>query len=226
MSVTFTERKALEEYIDYIKEERVRQEARHAEQMDKLMDEYKSTIQRLSKLDEIDNVHPVQAEVVNQVQVTPAEDIVKLIEEPSTEEEEPVVEEVKPNTQEIQKMKKESLEEAVERFNKRFFEPLKKEVDPEPINYSHAKELTKDQEYKKSLKKGERKSTRRDVQTIAQEIMLFLKEIGRPAKSAEIFTHLKSKGYKLSSPYALLYQAKNYNPKIQSASFGYYQYKF
>lgn len=242
MSITFTERKALEEYIEYIKEERARQtatyeeerarqEARHAEQMDKLMEEYRGIIQRLSRLDEIDNVHPVQSAVVTPIKTTSKEDIVKLIEESEEEQvkdPEPEVKEVTqvPDEPKQEQTKEESLAEAVERFNKRFFEPLSKEVDPEPINYNHAKELVKDHEYKKARRNRNSTSTQRDVKTLSKEIVSFLKQVGRPVKTSQIIKHLKDKGHKMSSPYALLYQAKSYEPKIQSASFGYYQYKF
>ncbi|QDP42859.1 hypothetical protein HWC53_gp230 [Bacillus phage vB_BmeM-Goe8] len=234
MSVTFTERKALEEYIQYIKEERARQEARHAEQMDKLMEEYRGTIQRLSKLDEIDNVHPVQAAVVTPIKTTPKEDIVKLIEE-SEEEEVEQVKDPEPEVIEVtqvpdepkqEQTKEESLVEAVERFNKRFFEPLKEEIDNKPINYDSAKEAVKEHEYKKSRKYRSRTSSQRDVRTITTEIVSYLKQAGIPIKTSQIIKHLKNKGHKMSSPYALIYQAKNYDPKIQSAGFGYYQYKF
>lgn len=78
MSVTFTERKALEQYIQYLQEERAR-----------LLVEYKGAMVRLSKLDELDNVHPekpivekVEEKIVeNEKPITSLEDAISAIQD-------------------------------------------------------------------------------------------------------------------------------------------------
>lgn len=71
-----------------------------------------------------------------------------------------------------------------------------------------------------------RTSSQRDVKMIAQYIKAILKSSEVPMKTAELIKQLKEAGIDVSSPYVLLAQASQYEPRIQKAGFGYYQYKW
>jgi hypothetical protein len=191
VSVTFTERKALEQYIEYIVEERSR-----------LLEEYKSAMARLSKLDDIDNVHPEIPKKVEQSApaLSPAK---QLIPEMVTPQAGPI----------------NSLEEAIEALQVMNGAPTEdKQV------YDRQKEIIKDIDRKNSPVKS--KSTQRDIKKIAQEVVNILKDVGRPIKTRDLIKRLEEKGHKVSSPYGMLNQVKGYEPKIQQVSHGYYQYKW
>jgi hypothetical protein len=192
LSVTFTERKALEKYIDYIVEERSR-----------LLEEYKAALSRLSKLDDIDNVHPEVPKKVEQS--APAQTPTKQME----------VEIVTPQENPIN-----SLEDAIAALQTMNTETL---LDPKPV-YDREKEIIKDIDRKNSPVKS--KSTQRDIKKITQEVVSILKDVGRPIKTRDLIKKLEEKGYDVSSPYGMLNQAKGYEPKIQQVSHGYYQYKW
>jgi hypothetical protein len=193
VSVTFTERKALEKYIEYIVEERAR-----------LLEEYKSTLGRLSKLDDIDNVHPENPTPVVQSApaLTPAKNIVPEV--------------VTPQENSIS-----SLEEAIEAL--RAIHP-QEAVDSNPVKYDRQKEIIKDIDRKNSPIKST--SSQRDIKKITQEVVAILKEEGRPIRTRTIIKKLEERGVNASSPYSLLNQARGYEPKIQQVSHGYYQYKW
>jgi hypothetical protein len=190
LNVTFTERKALEKYIDYIVEERSR-----------LLEEYKTAMARLSKLDDIDNIHPEVPKPV--VQSAPATTPVKKAEP----------EMVTPQNSPIN-----SLDEAIAAL-----QVLDMETNPAPV-YDRQKEIVKDIDRKNSPVKS--KSTQRDIKKITQEVVSILKDVGRPIKTRDLIKKLKDKGYDVSSPYGMLNQVKGYEPKIQQVSHGYYQYKW
>ncbi|QIW88683.1 hypothetical protein P59_086 [Bacillus phage P59] len=192
MSVTFTERKALEKYIEYIVEERTR-----------LLEEYKSAMSRLSKLDDIDNVHPEITEKVEQSApaLSPAKQII-------------------PEMVPAQPGPINSLEEAIEAL-----QAINGVPDSEDkYVYDRQKEIIKDIDRKNSPVKS--KSTQRDIKKITQEVVNILKDAGRPVKTRDIIKKLEEKGHKVSSPYGMINQVKGYEPKIQQVSHGYYQYKW
>lgn len=70
-----------------------------------------------------------------------------------------------------------------------------------------------------------KKSNRTDVRQAAVQIAHILKEAGRPVKMSDIVKMLEDKGIKTNNPYVLMQQARNYEPKIERAKFGYYQYR-
>jgi hypothetical protein len=188
VSVTFTEREALRQMIEYYKEERNR-----------LLEEMTKATGRLSELDKLDNVHP---------EYQPKEGIV---EEKETQTE--------PTSNRM------SLEEAIEKHNK-LYEP-DKEIKP---NGNLSLEIDRckasDKEKNKVTKVPTKRGHYQDVKLISKDIAVILKEAGRPMKTSEIIKKLEEKGIKHKNPYTLLQQAKGYEPKIDKAHFGYYQYKW
>lgn len=180
--VTFTEREALRQMIEYIKDERSR-----------LWDEYVKITTRLSELDEIDNVHPPKEEVKqepmslleainvhNQVYGSPDEDtdLEEIVEEPQ----------IKQRNSEIQTYK----------------------------DYDNSKRVTKN---------NMKNSRYRDVQAISKDAVVILKEAGRPMRTKELIATLKGAGVSVHSPYALIQQIREYEPRIERVKFGYYQYR-
>ena len=203
MSVTFTERKALEDYIGYIQEERTRLTKNYNDSMSRLLDEYKKTLSRLSELDKIDNVHPEKPilKTAEELAPTPADEIVALV-----------------GNSEIKDM---SLTEAIEKHNEKINND-KIEEDNKLI-YDSQKESLKDYDYKSSAVKA---STQRDIGTIAREVAGILKTAGVPVKTGRLIKALQEKGYNMSSPYTVFTQIRNYDSKIVKAGHGYHQYKW
>lgn len=88
-------------------------------------------------------------------------------------------------------------------------------------------EALKDKDQKNNpIKIPTRNSNYRDVKVVAQYIKAILKENEVPMKTSDLIEKLKETGINISSPYVLLAQATKYEPRIQKAKFGYYQYKW
>ncbi|QZA69691.1 DNA binding protein [Bacillus phage 035JT004] len=67
--------------------------------------------------------------------------------------------------------------------------------------------------------------SRRDVKQVSRVVVSILKEAGVPLSASSIVQKLEEKGINTNSPYALLCQIKDYEPRISKPKHGYYQYK-
>lgn len=198
MSVTFTEREAIRKMLDYIEAERER-----------LFNQSLNLLDRLRELDGIEgHTLPEVAEFVQPL--LPDYPDIKAC-----------------NLEDI------SLQEVFERHTEENPpEELKWEMIPtvetkEDIIPKVEIEALKDKEQKnRPIKNPTRNSKYRDVKVIAQYIKVILKDAGVPIKTAELIKRLKETGVDVSSPYVLIAQATQYEPRIQKAGFGYYQYKW
>ncbi|QIA28691.1 hypothetical protein [Phage f2b1] len=86
--ITFNERKALQDKIEYLKQERARAVEMYRESMDFYMKEYKESIDRIRQLDEIEaTANKPVPEVVQPLAATPAQDIFDLISERNKQQE-------------------------------------------------------------------------------------------------------------------------------------------
>jgi len=187
--VTFNERQAIKEYIDYLKKENDRVTEMYRESRERYMSEYKEAIQRLRVLDDIDRK-------------------VEKAEAPA-----PVIQEAAPS--EPQGM---SLEEALELYNK--------ERQSEPTSDDIAFEYNRQEEEKKEqLYKARKYVKLLDHKQLTEEIASILKKAGRPIKSNELKKQLNAMDYPVTNIYSVLQSAMIYDPKIEQAMRGYYQYK-
>jgi len=187
--VTFNERQAIKEYIDYLKKENDRVTEMYRESRERYMSEYKEAIQRLRVLDDIDRK-------------------VEKEEAPA-----PVIQEAAPS--EPQGM---SLQEALELYNKERQSELTS--DDIAFEYNRQEEEKKEQLYK------EKKYVRLlDHKQLTEEIASILKKAGRPIKSSELKKQLNAMDYPVTNIYSVLQSAMIYDPKIEQAMRGYYQYK-
>lgn len=192
-TITFNERKAIEEYIEYLKKDNDRITAMYREQRERNMLEYKEAIKRIRVLDEID----------------------RQIEKPTVQ----AVEEEK--TTETVGAKPLSLQEAIEQYNKE----RELESKDKPFQYDSQAEKDKTRKYNETTKRSYR-SQRIDTSVVAKDIASFLKDRGVPTKANEITKHLRDLGYKLNNPYLVLKRVKEYDPKVEMVTKGFYQYKY
>jgi len=187
--VTFNERQAIKEYIDYLKKENDRTTEMYRESRERYMSEYKEAIQRLRVLDDIDRK-------------------IEKAEAPA-----PVIQEAAPS--EPQGM---SLQEALELYNK--------ERQSEPTSDDIAFEYNRQEEEKKEqLYKARKYVKLLDHKQLTEEIASILKKAGRPIKSSELKKQLTAMDYPVTNIYSVLQSAMIYDPKIEQAMRGYYQYK-
>lgn len=212
--VLFTEREAVRRMLDYIEKERNR-----------LFDQSLHLLDRLRELDEIDK--PIVKEDEPTFEVSKN----KLIEEevhkdipmqipmpfmPNFQKYEPcnLTKLSLPEANIIEKM---SLAEVIDKINEDHAKEEKAFIPKTEI------EAQKDKDEKKKPVKA---SSYRDVKVITQYIKAILKEAGVPIRTAELIKRLGETGIDISSPYVLLQQAAQYDPKIQRPKHGFYQYNF
>lgn len=91
----------------------------------------------------------------------------------------------------------------------------KKEPEKAPVG-----EATKLLQMKPSFMRG----TTNDNRIIAQFAKVILKDYGKPIKAKLLLQKLRDAGISMKSPYETLAQIKGYEPSIQSAGYGLYQY--
>lgn len=194
-TVTFNERQAIEDLLQYLRKDKDRLVEMFREQMDRNMMEQKEAIKRLRVLDEID----------------------RKILEPVL----PPITEALPTSVVIDGGA--SIKEMVDNFNKNREEQEKD--TPKPFVYDREKERMNEQKYRAN-KRAYRKGTPVDMEVVTKETVEFLKETGRPVKTKEVLENLRSNGHKLNSPYSVFQQIREREPRIQSVTKGFYQYKF
>ncbi|WQZ49501.1 hypothetical protein Z3_185 [Bacillus phage Z3] len=68
------------------------------------------------------------------------------------------------------------------------------------------------------------RGTTNDNRIIAQFAKVILKDYGVPIKAKKLLDKLRDAGISMNSPYETLTQIRNYEPSIQKAGHGYYQY--
>ncbi|ANY29419.1 hypothetical protein [Bacillus phage PK16] len=68
------------------------------------------------------------------------------------------------------------------------------------------------------------RGTTNDNRIIAQFAKVILKDMGVPIKAKKLLEKLRDAGIVMKSPYETLAQIRNYEPSIQKAGHGYYQY--
>mgnify|MGYP001091113174 CR=1 FL=1 len=187
--ITFNERQAIKEYIDYLKKENDRVTEMYRESRERYMSEYKEAIQRLRVLDDIDRK-------------------VEKEEAPA-----PVIQETEPPKAETI-----TLQEALEMYRDK--KESESTTDDKAFEYNRQEEEKKEQLYK------EKKYARLlDHKQLTQEIASILKKAGRPIKSNELKKQLNAMDYPVTNIYSVLQSAMIYDPKIEQAMRGYYQYK-
>lgn len=228
MSVTFNERQAIQEYIKYIQEERTRLTVNYNNQMDKLLEEYKEAMSRLSKLDDIEG-RPTQ-------RWEPALTL-KIPTPPSTVEEEVQYEEednqmvtptsnVDKESSLLEQLRGKPVEEVIAIFNEHQQSKPIIEDDEEDTTSTQEEVNEDDSKVKPPLDRRYGTATRRDIKTITKEVAHILKEKGTPMKVKEIAKKLEEKGIDVKDLYSTIHQVKAYEPRIQKASHGYLQYKY
>lgn len=175
------------------------------EERARLWGDYTMLLDRLRTLDEIEN--PIIAKEEHSVDI---EDI-----GPDSSDDEPIEEEP------VEDFEPTTLEEYLEKNSTPVVE--------EPISIIPKTEIEalkdKDQKNRK-IKSPTRGASSRDIKVIAQYVKAVLKEAGVPMKTSELISRLGEIGIDVSSPYGMLMQVRAYEPKIEKASFGYYQYKW
>ena len=171
----------------------------------RLWDQYIKLSDRLRELDQIER--HVNATMEPKVESTAT--VVK-VKEPKKEEE------VNPEGTTVE------LAEFINNYNKE----NKNQTIENRVEYDRQKEILKDIDNKKRpVKTPTRRGKYRDVRVVSQYIKAILKEAGVPIKTSELIKRLKEIGIDVNSPYALISQAQQYEPKIERAKFGYYQYR-
>ncbi|AIW03325.1 hypothetical protein CPT_Mater168 [Bacillus phage Mater] len=221
------ERQAIEGYIEYIKEERTRVsnlfrdmvaermklEEMYKNQMDSLMRDYKAQLDRLRQLDEIDNAR-MEEEVK----------LASLVAPPAPAQEiKPVIQEIKPQVQEIKSDVQAEIDKAVALRNASL-----KEQKPAgaPFKYDPEKERIRERDYRERVSKKGKRGTVLDMAKVTRDVVDYLKSRGTPVKTKEILNHLRNNGHTLNSPYEVFRRVRDNNPKIQSITHGFYQYKY
>lgn len=219
MSVTFTEREALRQLIEYIKDERAR-----------LWDEYIKAVGRLAELDRLDNVHP---EIKLEVPKTPVQIPEVKVESPIVTQviENNVEEELEDEQQELDEYKGLPLADAVAKWNsERGFGAIEEDKQNQTSLFKASDiEATKDYDNRvnSAVKLHRKRSKQRDIKVLTKDIVSILKEAGRPLKTKDIIDSLEERvGVELKNPYNILSLAKKYEPKIESVKYGFYQYKY
>lgn len=171
----------------------------------RLWDQYIKLSDRLRELDQIER--HVNATMEPKVESTAT--VVK-VKEPKKEEE------VNPEGTTVE------LAEFINNYNKE----NKNQTIENRVEYDRQKEILKDIDNKKRpVKTPTRRGKYRDVKVITQNIKAVLKEAGVPIKTSELIKRLREMGIDMSSPYSLIQQARQYDPRIERAKFGYYQYR-
>ncbi|AIW03468.1 hypothetical protein CPT_Moonbeam70 [Bacillus phage Moonbeam] len=186
---TFNERRAIEEYIDYLKKENDRFTEMYRASREHNMKEYKEAIQRLRVLDDIER--KIEKEEVPTL----------------------VAQEASPSKDQGM-----SLREALDQYNK--------EREAEHTDNDKAFEYNRQEEEKKEQLYKEKKYVKLlDHKQLTEELAVILKKAGRPIKSSELKKQLNDEGYPVTNMYSVLQSAMIYDPKIEQAMRGYYQYK-
>lgn len=207
-NITFTEREALKDYLEYIRQE-----------LGRLNGEYRTTLDRLARLDEIDNVHPVN--LSKQVKVHAPVQEVEDSETNKPESKSEVETKDESNVKPAEDNSEGSVFKLAELLRKANEERGLVETEEKP---SQVNTIVK--RIPTTIREKNRASKYRDVQIIAKDIVSILKEAGVPIKVSEIMEKLKEKGVRTNSPYSLMDRARKYEPSIKKAKFGYYQYKW
>lgn len=228
MSLTFSEREAIVRMMSYIEEERAR-----------LWGDYSKLLDRLRQLDEIDR--PITQVVPNPFQLGPSgtyhppvskdpNDNLMLFNAPQapTWEPIPVADETPapPVEKEIEESQQDPETPALngEEYVFSFDDFLKqaKEEEEKPKFTKEIEEL-KDRDANNNPLKT---PSTRDVKIVSQYVRAILKEAGRPLKTAELIKQMEEANIDTSSPYVLLGQVRNYDPKVENIAHGFYQYKW
>jgi hypothetical protein len=212
LTVTLSERAAIERMMGYIEKERER-----------LWGQYTTLLDRLRELDEIERpfVEEVKAPVIE------IKHVVKEEPEAETEAPEPFIEEVAV-TAEVEE-KEEVAEEPIEEMESEtqsladIIEQAKEKLNSTKPNYIKEIEEIKDRDAKNNPLKN---NGTRDVKIVAQFARAILKEKGVPMRTKELIKKLEEANINMSSPYVLLNQVRAHDPKIETVGHGYYQYKW
>jgi len=192
METLFTERKALKEYMDWIKEERRR-----------LTDEYWKALNELKNLDEkleksLDGPSDTIDRLLNltESQKESVDNLSKLI--PSI-----------------------PVEVAIDHWK----EMNDTHVSDEPVNEFFTNRQVEEEKEKDEKTQPVKIKKRTDVRTLAFEVANYLKEQGVPVKMGKICEFMETKAHKIHNPTSMMVQVMNYEPRIERAKKGFYQYK-
>lgn len=201
MGATFNERESIRRMIDYIVEERSR-----------LWEEYVKAVGRLAKLDEIDREVEKENKSNSEIKITnQLDNLIKETKEKETNSNYP---------------KRLTIEEAIEKHNNNHNYNTNKEDEPKSITEEQIEVYTGPMDNKLTLRNSPTKDTNyRDMRTVTQDLVFILKDKGRPMSIKEIIDNLTKKGISTHSPYSLINQAMEYEPKIERARRGFYQYR-
>jgi hypothetical protein len=206
-AVTFTEREAIKKMMDYIEREKER-----------LSNQYIGLLDRLRELDELEK--PLQKVIGGGLPEGKADTLSSTEIKDKHYNGSPFLADyshVRPcNLSEL------SLDEAIKVHNEMYAREEELDHEEELIPKTEIEALKDKDEKNKPVKT----SSQRDVKVVAQFIKAILKEAGIPLKTSELIKRLDEAGINTSSPYVLLQQASQYDPKIQKPKFGFYQYNF
>lgn len=191
METLFTERKALKEYMDWIKEERRR-----------LTDEYWKALNELKNLDE----------KLEKSLNGPSDTIDRLLN--LTESQKESVDNLSKLIPSI------PVEVAIDHWKKM----NDAHVDDEPVNKFFTNRQVEEEKEKDEKTQPVKRRKRIDVRTLAFEVANYLKEQGVPIKMSKIHEFMETKVYKIHNPTSMMVQVMNYEPRIERAKRGFYQY--
>lgn len=220
MTVTFTERQAIERMMNYIEEERAR-----------LYTEYVKNLDRLRELDEIDRMSEQAAkvdEVMSEAYERPMvpQEMVEEANKSAREEFKKIVPEMMDELKVlIDNIKKEGITIAEPTQPTNLCNEIE-QPDIPPLNVDEPKEkpsagLEPDKlEMRKTLMRG----STNDNRVVAQFAKVILKEHVEPMKSKELVKALNKAGIQMNHPSETLRQIRTYEPTIKNVSYGYYQY--
>lgn len=191
MSEMLTERKALQDYIEWLKDERRR-----------LGEEYWSAIERLRVLDQEVQTDISSIDMVN--------DLSKLI---------------KMQTETVNKLGNLIPSIPVETIVESWSETERVSIETEK-NYSKISPKQMEQEKDREDFSATIKRRNNSIKNLSSDVSTFLEGAGAPVKMAEIENYVLQKGYnKFSNPSDIMNKIMNYNPRIERAYRGYYQYR-
>lgn len=224
MTVTFTERQAIERMMNYIEEERAR-----------LLTEYVKNLDRLRELDEIDRMSE-QAATVDKVMSETYErpmvpqEMVEEANKSAREEFKKIVPEMMDELKVlIDNMKKEgiTIAEPTQPTNlcNEIEQPELPPYKPEPkVDKPKEKPSAGLEPDKLEMRKTLMRGSTNDNRVVAQFAKVILKEHIEPMKSKDLVKALNNAGIQMNHPNETLRQIRTYEPTIKNVSHGYYQY--
>jgi hypothetical protein len=199
----FTERTAIRERIQEIKQEKAELRNRYYEEKSTLETEYSMLLERLREMDESNSMQVDMESLVGSLI-----DSVNILSQIAP----------KPNVHQIvNAIKSPEMEEMVHNIVEEIHEEVKEKHTIKTADIEESKE----RESKKTVTK---RRSYNDLASKAPQIVSIMKEFGRPVQIGELIPHLEEIGIKVgSNPSSLMTNIMNHDNRIERAMKGYYQ---